>query len=68
MTEIRYPVTIRLAADDAARVSNIVTSNPLSNRHAVVLAAARFGLRYLAAHPAEVIALLRDQGSRVKGR
>ena len=66
MTELHRAIAIRLAAEDDARVEAIVTTVPLSNRHAVVRAAARLGLRLLEGKPQEVIDLLRDQGARVK--
>jgi hypothetical protein len=58
-------ITIRLAAEDSAQVDSIVAEVPLTNRHAVVRAAARLGLRHLSANPQGVIDLLRDQGGRV---
>lgn len=61
-------ITVRLAGDDAERVDAIIRDVPLTNPHAVVRAAARFGLRHLEANPAEVVGLLREQGVRVTGR
>jgi hypothetical protein len=67
MPEPVCAITVRLAAEDAARVDAIVQAVPLSNRHAVMKAATRVGLRHLEVHPHEVIALLREQGGRVMG-
>lgn len=58
-------ITIRLRADDTARLEGILKDVPLSNAHAVVRAAAQLGLGQLAGHPDLVVALLRDQSVQI---
>ena len=58
-------ITIRLHAQDAAYLEDILEAVPLSNAHAVVRVAAQLGLRQLAGHPEQVIALLREQSVQI---
>ena len=59
-------ITIRLRGDDNARLAAILDSVPLANAHAVVRAAAQYGLRQLAAHPEQLVALLREHSMQVR--
>lgn len=59
-------ITIRLRGGDHARLAEILKTVPLANAHAVVRVAAQFGLRQLAGHPEQVVALLREQSTQVR--
>lgn len=59
-------ITIRLRQGDNVRLAAILDSVPLANAHAVVRAAAQLGLRQLAGHPDQVVALLREQSTQVR--
>lgn len=58
-------ISVRLREDDNVRLQTILRDVPLSNAHAVVRAAAQLGLRQLAGHPDQVIALLTEQGVQI---
>lgn len=61
-------LTLSLRQMDLTAIDQLAAALPLSNRHAVAVAALRFGLRQLVAEPRQLLGALRLQNVRFRGQ